>query len=62
MVDVDNCLIYEFYNVVKFLASQLILAEVFIKVEVFCGQSERKGKAALLEPIGIAFSQDKGNF
>lgn len=31
MLERDNCLIYEFYNVVEFLSSSLILAELFIK-------------------------------
>lgn len=43
MLEVDNCLIYEFYNVVKFLPSSLILAELFIKAELVCVWSERKG-------------------
>lgn len=62
MVEGDNCLIYEFYNVGKFLASWLVLAEAFINVEVVCGQSERKGRAAVSEPITIPRSQDEGSF
>lgn len=60
MVGADNCLIYEFYNVVKSLASELILAEVFIKVEVVCGQLERKGKAAVSGPTTISFFMGQG--
>lgn len=58
MVEVDNCLIYDFYNVVKFLASYLILAEVFINVEVVCGQ--RRGKAAVLKPLKSHFFTGQG--
>lgn len=44
MLEVDNCLIYEFYNVVKFLSFSFILAELFIKWELVCAWSERKGE------------------
>lgn len=62
MVEVDNCLIYEFYNVVKFLASKRILAEVFINAEVICDRSGRKGKDAVGAHNNFFFSQYKGNF
>lgn len=60
MVEVDNCLIYEFYNVVKFLAAELILAEVFINAEVVCGQSERKGKDAARAHHSFFFHRTRG--
>lgn len=44
MLGADNCLIYEFYNVVEFLSASLILAELFIKAELVCAWSEGKGE------------------
>lgn len=43
-------MIYEFYNVVKYLAFQLILAEVFINVEVVRGQSKVRTKLVSRSP------------
>lgn len=44
MLEGDNCLIYEFYNVVEFLSSSLILSELFIKEELVYTWSEGKGE------------------
>lgn len=45
MLEGDNCLIYEFYNVVEFLSSSLISSELFIKAELVCTWSEGEGES-----------------
>lgn len=60
MLEADNCLIYEFYNVVEFLSSSLILAELFIKAELVSAWSEGKGER--WSPEFFLFPQDKVNF